>query len=189
MSLARTWLQQLSTSLDAYDSDEAANLKFWRQWVSETLSESAASGGTAIIVVKASHKLYLVNDGKVAHSYDCELGYGSAHQKMFSGDGATPEGKYRITAYRSRGSRYYKALNINYPNDADKRRFAENKAKGVISSRSRIGGLIEIHGHGGQGKDWTEGCIALTNDDLDNLMQHVSSGTPITIVRRSDRWP
>lgn len=189
MSLSRTWLSQLAKSMDQYDDQDSQFLPVWRRWVEETIADSRASGGYAVIIDKGKHRLYLVNAGKVIHTYNCELGYNAGHQKMFSGDGATPEGKYRITAYRPRGSRYYKALNINYPNDYDRKRFADNKAKGIISQRARIGGLIEIHGHGGQGKDWTEGCVALTNKEMDHIMQFVSNGTPVTIVRRSDRWP
>ncbi len=189
MTLSRTWLSKLAESMDKYDDQEAEYLKVWRRWVAETVADSRASGGYAVIIDKVKHSLYLVKAGAVIHTYPCELGYNSGHQKMFSGDGATPEGKYRISAYRPRGSRYYKALNINYPNDTDRKRFSDNKAKGIISQRARIGGLIEIHGHGGQGKDWTEGCVALTDKQMDHLMQYVSNGTPVTIVRRSDLWP
>lgn len=189
MGVSRTWLKRLAESMERYDDQDSEFIKVWRRWVAETVADSRATGGTAIIVDKSKHKLYLVRAGKVIHTYGCELGYNAGHQKMFSGDGATPEGKYRVTAYRPRGSRYYKALNINYPNDFDRKRFADNKAKGIISNRARIGGLIEIHGHGGQGKDWTEGCVALTNKEMDHIMQYVNSGTPVTIVRRSDQWP
>jgi len=90
---------------------------------------------------------------------------------------------------RHRGTRYYKALMINYPNERDRQIFAQNKSRGVISKRARIGGLIEIHGEGGRNDDWTEGCIALTNREMDQIMQYATVGTPVTIVRRSDRWP
>jgi len=49
--------------------------------------------------------------------------------------------------------------------------------------------LIEIHGEGGKNRDWTDGCIAMTNEDIDHLMQYSSVGMPVTIVRRSDLWP
>lgn len=186
---AREWLSRMSRVLTEYANDEASGLKLWRQWVQETVDESRRSGGTAIIVNKTAHKLYLLQGGKVVHSYDCELGYNSARQKYFSGDGATPEGKYHVTQARHRGSRYYKALMINYPNERDRQIFAQNKSRGVISKRARIGGLIEIHGEGGRNDDWTEGCVALTNREMDQIMQYATVGTPVTIVRRSDRWP
>jgi L,D-peptidoglycan transpeptidase YkuD (ErfK/YbiS/YcfS/YnhG family) len=186
----REALKRLSTVLAEFTNDEAKKLPVWRRWVEETIANSRATGGSAVIVDKSKHKTYLIKGGRIIHTYNCDLGYNSAHQKLFSGDGATPEGKYKVTAVKKNGSsKYYKALLIDYPNATDRSRFAENKARGVISSRARIGSLIEIHGEGGRGKDWTEGCVALTNKEMDQLMQYVGNGTPVTIVRRSDRWP
>jgi murein L,D-transpeptidase YafK len=189
LHLAQVWLQRLGKEIALYNSDESSQLRTWRRWVDETVADSRASGSYAVIVVKSTHKTYLVKGGSVIKSYSSELGYNAAHQKMFAGDGATPEGKYTVTLARRRGSRYYKALLLNYPNDSDELRFQSNKAKRVISARARIGGLIEIHGEGGRGLDWTEGCVALSNKDMDHLMQYVGIGTPVTIVRKSDRWP
>ncbi len=186
----KNFLQKMAAILADYDNDEAKKLNIWRRWVQETIDDSKASGGHAVIIDKAKHKTYLVQAGKVIHSYDSELGYNSAHQKLFSGDGATPEGKYLVTEVKTNGhSKYYKALLLNYPNAADRKRFQENRARGIISSKARIGGLIEIHGEGGKSRDWTEGCIALTSKDMDHIMQYVDIGTPVTIVRKSDRWP
>lgn len=186
----RESLHRLIETLAEYANDEAQKIKVWRRWVQETLEESRTKGIYAVIVDKFAHKTYLVQAGNLVHTYDCELGYNSVHQKLFAGDGATPEGKYQITAVKSRGnSKYYKALLINYPNAQDKKRFQENKRKGIISSHARIGGLIEIHGGGGRNEDWTEGCVALTNKEMDHLMQYVTVGTSVTIVRRSDKWP
>ncbi|MEW6051834.1 MAG: L,D-transpeptidase [Candidatus Zixiibacteriota bacterium] len=189
LGLGRTWLKKLSDAVTTADNDHATYIKIWRRWVAETIEQSRAAGSYAIIVDKSVHKTYLIKSGNLFKTYNCELGYGSARQKMFSGDGATPEGKYQVTLARHRGSRYYKALMINYPNESDQARFRENKARGVISHRARIGGLIEIHGEGGRGKDWTEGCVALTNKEMDSIMQYVTTGTPVTIVRRLDMWP
>lgn len=185
----KTALAKLAEIIAKTAEDEKREIKNWRIWVDETLRESNQKGAPAIIVDKSAHKLYLVKDGKLTLSFDCELGYNSARQKLFSGDGATPEGKYQITSVRHNGSRFYKALGINYPNAHDKRLFSENKSKGIISRRARIGSLIEIHGDGGKMKDWTNGCIALANNDIDRLMKHITPGTPVTIVRRSDLWP
>ncbi len=185
----RASLTELTRILEEYENDAAQKRKTWRRWVQETLESSRKSGGPVIVVDKSAHKLYLVKGGRVAHTYTCELGYNSVQQKYLAGDGATPEGQYYITSVRTTGSKYYKALNLNYPNELDKRRFRENKAKGFIASRAHIGGLIEIHGEGGRSKDWTNGCVALTNHDMDQLIAQVSVGTPVTIVRDSDQWP
>jgi L,D-peptidoglycan transpeptidase YkuD (ErfK/YbiS/YcfS/YnhG family) len=182
-------LHRLNMILTDYSNDIANKMKLWRRWVNETIEDSRADGSSAIIVDKSDHRLYLIQAGRLTKTYECELGYNSAVQKFFSGDGATPEGKYRITKYRPNGSAFHKALMINYPNDEDRKRFAENKSKGIISRNARIGALIEIHGEGGKSEDWTNGCVALKNGDIDHLMQFVSVGTPVTIVRKSDRWP
>lgn len=184
----RRSLHQLISLLAEYANDEAKNAAVWRRWVVETLNDSKANGGYSIIVDKAAHKTYLIRAGELVHTYKCELGYNSLHQKLFSGDGATPEGKYRISKIK-RASKYHRALLIDYPNQMDRNRFGENKRKGIISPSAHIGGLIEIHGGGGQNRDWTDGCVALTDREMDHIMRYVTVGTPVTIVRRSDRWP
>ena len=185
----RESLSKLSQILNEYANDEAQKIRIWRRWVQETIDNSRANGSTAIIVDKSAHKLYIVEGGKVARKFDCELGYNSGRQKFFSGDGATPEGQYIVTRTKHNGSKFYKALLINYPNQLDKKRFAENKSKGIISRYARIGALIEIHGNGGRNDDWTDGCVAVTNGQMDSIMQYATVGMPVTIVRRSDIWP
>lgn len=182
-------LDRLGETVESYASDGDQKISFWNAWVKETVEESRRSKTVALIVVKNSHRLYVVKGGKVLTSFACDLGYNAAHQKLFAGDGATPEGKYRITAVRPKGSKYYKALNLDYPNARDRHRFAENQSRGVISPDVGIGALIEIHGDGSRGNDWTDGCVALSNDDMDSLMTMVKNGTPVTIVRRVEVFP
>ena len=94
--------------------------------------------------------------------------------KRVAGDGATPEGVYRVTRKKSGGeTRYYKALLLSYPNAEDRERFERERALGRIAADALIGSLIEIHGEGGRGKNWTDGCVALTNDEMDELFEAV----------------
>jgi murein L,D-transpeptidase YafK len=79
-------------------------------------------------------------------------------------------------------SRYHRALLLDYPNAADRERFAAAKRRGEIPRGAGIGGLIEIHGEGGRGQNWTEGCVALSNRDMDDLFRRVGTGTRVTIV-------
>jgi L,D-peptidoglycan transpeptidase YkuD (ErfK/YbiS/YcfS/YnhG family) len=181
-------LRRLENSVAEYINDEAQKIGVWRAWVHGTLQKSKAGGTYAIIIDKSAHKAYLIKSGKLVHSYKCELGYNSAHQKLFAGDGATPEGTYRVTKV-NHNSKFHKALMINYPNQTDLRRLGENKSKGIISRYARAGALIEIHGEGGKNRDWTDGCVALENNDIDHLIKYAAVGTPVTIVRKSDRWP
>ena len=103
--------------------------------------------------------------------------------KAQAGDRATPEGHYRIVARKDQGqSRYHKALLLDYPNEVDRRRLAAAKRQGLVSMKARLGGLIEIHGEGGRGEDWTNGCVAVTNANMDVLFGLVKVGTPVTII-------
>ncbi len=185
----KVYIESIAREMADYAEDEARELAGWRNWVKETIAQSRASGKSAIIVDKNAHKLYLLKNGNIHKTFRCELGYNSSGQKYFAGDGATPEGRYRVTQIRHNGSIYYKALMLDYPNDADRKRFAKNKRQGIIAKNARIGGLIEIHGDGGRKRDWTNGCVALKNSDMDSLIPEVEAGTPVTIVRKSDRWP
>ncbi len=185
---SRNLLKQVGKALEDHEADEARLLPIWRRWVNETVELSRRTGGYVVIVDKTAHQTYLVKAGRIVKTYESELGYNSARQKLFSGDAATPEGKYRVVR-ENNASMYYRALLLDYPNASDRERFSENKRRGVISPRARIGGWIEIHGDGGKSRDWTQGCVALTNRDMDHIMQYVGVGTPVTIVRKSDQWP
>ena len=182
----RGYLRQVARALAERDVAEAPFLAVWRRWIDETVAASRASGGHAVIVDKGSHRAYLLRAGRIIDTYRCDLGYNSARQKMYAGDGATPEGKYHVTNVLTR-SRYFKALRINYPNGDDLRRHADARRRKQI--RGSVGGLIEIHGEGGRNEDWTMGCVALTNRDMEDLMRKVGIGTPVTIVRRAGSWP
>jgi len=181
-------LTELDKRYDKYLNQSAARLEHWRANVRETKEHSRETGQVAIIVDKTAHKLHLVQNGKVTKSYACDLGYSSASEKRLSGDGATPEGMYKVTEVRHH-SQYYKALLLNYPNDSDRERFRQNQREGNIPRRARIGSLIEIHGDGGLGKDWTEGCVAVSNAQMDELMSHAFKGMWVTIVRMTESVP
>jgi len=127
--------------------------------------------------------LYVYQSGKVIRSYDAEFGPNWMAHKERTGDRATPEGNYRIVSKKERGSTiYHKAMLLDYPNAEDRVRFAAKKRKGLISRNAGIGNLIEIHGNGGKGFDWTIGCIGLRDRDIDDLYRLVGSGTRVTIV-------
>jgi hypothetical protein len=184
----RNELRNMESAIAEYANDEAQKIGVWRRWVKETLDQSRAGGTYALIIDKSAHKAHLVKGGELVRSYNCELGYNSARQKLFAGDGATPEGTYYVTKVKV-GSKFHHALLINFPNQMDLRRLRDNKDKGIISHWARAGALIEIHGQGGKNRDWTDGCVALSDRDIDHLMQFASVGMPVTIIRRSDLWP
>ena len=163
-------------------SDYFEGLSKWRRWADETIAWSKNNNASVIIVDKFAHTLYVYQGGKLKREFNSELGPKWIGTKQYRGDKATPEGRYHITKKKTRHqTKYYKALLINYPNDEDQARYSANVKKGSIPKRG-IGNLIEIHGGGGKGINWTDGCVALTNDDIDRLFEMVSVGTPVTIV-------
>ncbi len=161
-------------------SDPAAIGK-WRRMMDDTIAWSRRTGAPAIVVSKEAHQLTLYDNGRPVRSYRIDLGSNSVRDKVYAGDNATPEGRYRITA-KLVNSGYYKGLLLNYPNEEDRAQFARMRRAGELSARANIGGDIEIHGEGGRGKDWTRGCVAMQNRDMDDLYAKVGVGTPVTII-------
>lgn len=159
------------------------NLRHWRALVASTIDDSKTNGETALIVDKLARKLHVYRAGRRVATYAAELGAKGLKQKLHSGDQATPEGRYRVREVRGpRHTNFYKALLIDYPNAEDRARYAWGQRTGQVPRRAGIGSLIEIHGDGGQGRDWTDGCVALKNSDMDRVFEQVRVGTPVTIV-------
>ncbi|MBN1465821.1 L,D-transpeptidase family protein [candidate division KSB1 bacterium] len=160
-----------------------ANLPEWQQWTHETIEWSRQYAQVAIIVEKMKSRCLLYAAGKVIKEYAAEFGSEWIGHKRQRGDETTPEGQYFVTIKKGPASTsYYKALEINYPNEKDIIKFQEAKRAGLIAKDAAIGGLIEIHGEGGKGANWTQGCIALKNEDMDELFDLAQIGTPVTIV-------
>jgi len=134
-----------------------------------------------IVVEKSDRKLTVYEKGKVVKTYSISIGKIPQGAKEVEGDMKTPEGLYVINDKNS-NSGYHKNLGISYPNNDDIER-AEKLGKSP-------GGLIKIHGiKNGYGwigrlhllKDWTLGCIAVTDKEIDELYKMVPIGTPIEI--------
>ncbi len=155
----------------------------WRRWIEDTRAWSRKSGRPAILVLKEKNLLVLLSRGAPSRRYAAEIGANALGVKARQGDRATPEGRYRIVRKKDRGqSRYHRALLLDYPNAEDRARFAAARKRGEIPAGASIGNLIEIHGDGGRGQNWTDGCVALANDDMDALFARVGVGTRVTIV-------
>lgn len=135
-----------------------------------------------IVIEKSKHRLTLYFKGIAIRTYPVSLGFSPIGPKIKAGDGKTPEGVYYISAKRAK-SHYHKGLLISYPNDIDRQRA---KKLGVKS-----GGDIMIHGlkNGmawiGESHllyNWTLGCIALTDPEIDQIFEAVSVKTPVIIL-------
>ena len=155
----------------------------WKKWIDKTLSDSRKTRSYSIIIDKFSRKCVIYRGGIKKYEFNAELSQNWVGTKRAKGDKATPEGMYKIARKFEKGkTKYYKALLLDYPNDEDKKRFKSEVESGTLPSSSKIGGLIEIHGEGGKGIDWTEGCIALTDKEMDIVYRIAKTGTPVTIV-------
>ena len=132
-----------------------------------------------IVVDKSDRVLILYKAGKEMDRYTgIKLGDAPGGHKQFEGDEKTPEGQYTING-RNPASRYHLSLRVSYPNAAD-RAFAKKRGKSP-------GGDIFIHGQPNGSPvnrlnyDWTDGCIALSNAEIETLWKQVADGTVITI--------
>ncbi|MDP2336349.1 MAG: L,D-transpeptidase [Bacteroidota bacterium] len=154
----------------------------WKNLANDAISASR-DGNKVILVDKVAHILYVYQSGKAIRSFDAEFGPNWMAHKERNGDRATPEGTYHVASEKTHGRTiYHKALLLDYPNAEDRRMFALKKKNGSLSRSAGIGNLIEIHGNGGKGFDWTIGCIGLQDRDIDDLCRLVGPGTRVTIV-------
>lgn len=140
---------------------------------------------TEVFVFKETRKMYLMHHNKALKEYDIDLGFAPEGHKEQKGDGRTPEGTYYVDR-RNPNSSYHLSLGINYPNDTDRE---SAKEAGV-----NPGGDIFIHGgpraasEKGR-RDWTAGCIAVKDKEIEDIYAMVRDGTPIHIVPVSTPKP
>ena len=130
---------------------------------------------TKVEVHKADRKMYLLHGTQVLKVYKIHLGGNPVGPKQFEGDGKTPEGGYFIT-HRNPNSAYHLSLGISYPNETD-RAYAKEQNK-------EPGGDIFIHGantNGSSRGNWTVGCIAVSDNKIEEIYAMVQPGTPINI--------
>ncbi|MEY6431959.1 L,D-transpeptidase family protein [Thioalkalicoccus limnaeus] len=137
-----------------------------------------------VIVEKSARRLRLMNNGDAFREYRVSLGGNPIGHKVREGDQRTPEGDYLLN-WRNPNSRFHKSIHISYPNQQDIQ-FARYLGHNP-------GGLIMIHGLPNHivseqvrreyiGRDWTDGCIAVTNEEMDEIWNLVRDGTPIRIL-------
>lgn len=141
---------------------------------------------TRVVVYKAERRMDLIHFDTVLKSYKVQLGGAPFGHKEREGDRRTPEGDYIIDR-RNPNSRFHLSIGIDYPNEADREHARVNGW--------RPGGDIFIHGRGPRFKkvrgDWTDGCISVTDRQMEDIYAMVRDGTPITIFasqqQESDR--
>jgi murein L,D-transpeptidase YafK len=154
----------------------------------------ACTHGPSILVEKAARRLIFFKDGKEARRFRVGLGFAPVGTKASQGDGKTPEGAYRVCRKNPK-SRFHLSLGLNYPTPSDAeaglkagritkaqadRIVAASRGSGCPPWDSPLGGEIFIHGCGSS-SDWTLGCVALNDPDMDFLYEACPVGTPVEI--------
>ena len=148
----------------------------------------------SIVVKKARRELLLYSSDKLVRTYHIGLGLSPVGDKVCAGDRRTPEGDFYIFTKNDK-SAFYLSLGVSYPNTPHAERglrdglISRGQYQSIISAvkskrtppqNTRLGGDIYIHGNGAQ-SDWTWGCVALENEDIRELFDAVTVGTPVTI--------
>ncbi len=136
-----------------------------------------------VVVKKAERKLYLYRGSEILKTYRIALGKQPDGHKAREGDSRTPEGLYTLD-WRNPNSRFHRSIHISYPSTSDDRNARERG--------DSPGGAIMIHGQPSswvektkllfKEDDWTEGCIAVQNHEMDEIWEAVEDGTPIEII-------
>lgn len=136
-----------------------------------------------VLVKKSERKLFLISNGKPYREFRVAMGPKPRGPKMAAGDERTPEGEYTLDR-KNEESAFYKSIRISYPNEVDRARAAK-------AGIDNPGGAIMIHGQPTKDKqwpediaqtfNWTNGCIAVTDSQMDEIWAAVDVGTPITI--------
>ncbi len=157
-----------------------------------------------ILISKKNHELIVERAGEVVKKYHIATGKGGKGTKHKQGDSKTPQGVYRIANFKE-SSRFYYFIQLDYPNLVDawygyknktidandfKRIATAYKNREAPPQDTKLGGFIGIHGLGEENEkkltihkeiNWTEGCIALTNSEINDLRKYVDVGTPVII--------
>ncbi|MBP5980282.1 MAG: L,D-transpeptidase family protein [Halomonas sp.] len=150
-------------------------------WLLIFLATPALAGVDLVKVDKSYNRMYLLDGDEVVREFHVALGGSPQGHKVQEGDQRTPEGHY-VLDYKKEDSSAYRSMHVSYPNEADT---AHAESLGVSP-----GGFIMVHGQFNwlgwlapitQRFNWTNGCIALTNAEMDEFMELVKVGTPIHI--------
>ena len=165
---------------------------------SATNGSDGYTGYPVIEIWKAERKLQLRQGDSLIGQFRVALGQQPRYGKEIQGDGRTPVGRYYISDKKS-GSRFHRFLGISYPNLDDAERgyrrrlidagewadiFFANLRGDAPPSRTVLGGRVGIHGYGGRPYlpiDWTAGCIAVSDDDIEFIYERVPVGTAVII--------
>jgi len=170
-----------------------------------SFTPALASEKIEVVIDRSEHKLIVKKEGTTLRTFKVALGSGGRKAKLHEGDHKTPKGTYRISKVRD-SQRFHMFLQLDYPNMDDAKRALKNHTitrqeyRKILEAHNygrlppqntALGGAIGIHGIGHETKDkleihqvadWTQGCIALRNDEVEELSRFIHVGTTVTII-------
>ncbi len=153
------------------------------------VSSSLPKSPIKIVVDKSSYELYVYDAEGWFATYPVVFGNPSLEDKKMEGDRNTPEGTFKIVNKRVH-DKWDRYLGLDYPTKESLEKFISRKKRGEIPSSAKPGGGIGIHGTWPKDdfvvdryKNWTNGCISLKNEDVEDLYSYIPVGTPITIKK------
>ena len=165
----------------------------------------AAEDVIELVVIRSEHRLVVKKGDVTLQSFNVALGSAGKKEKLKMGDRATPLGEYRISKIRD-SDKFHKFIQINYPNMDDAQRALKSKLitkqqyRKILQAHllgemppqnTALGGALGLHGIGNETKekldihqnfDWTQGCIAMRNEEIDRLSRSIAVGTKIKII-------
>ena len=148
---------------------------------------SEPTGTVYLIVDKSDYELQVYDDEGWYATYPVVFGSTSLDDKMMEGDRKTPEGSFKIVRKKPH-EKWHKMLMLDYPNKESWEKFNRRKAEGIIPKSARIGGGIALHGTWPNDElvvddytNWTQGCVSLRNEDLDEIFEFIQPGTRVVI--------
>lgn len=170
------------------DKIDAANYYNYGIPITQIIRGPIYNNNFSIIVQKSSYTLFLKYSGKLIKSYPCVFGGDPINDKRMMGDMCTPEGNFYITDIRDHFI-WGHFIEIDYPNMNSWLKHDQAKYYNSIPADADIGGDIGLHGvadgleyYVEAKNNWTEGCVALKNNDVNELATHLAVGTPVKIV-------
>jgi murein L,D-transpeptidase YafK len=160
-----------------------------KKTIRHRLFNNGLEGIPYIIIDKSDYELRVYDDEGWFATYPVVFGTKSLDDKMIEGDRKTPEGTYRIASKRPH-EKWDRMMLLDFPTRSDYEKFNQRKAKGLIPKNAKIGGGIGIHGTWNRDEmavdyfqNWTNGCISLKNDEIEELYSLIPLGTKVTIQR------
>jgi lipoprotein-anchoring transpeptidase ErfK/SrfK len=154
-----------------------------------TSSKTMPVAPVRIVIDKSSYELYVYDKLGWFATYPVVFGNNSLEDKKMEGDRLTPEGSFKIANKRVH-EKWDRYMGLNYPTQESLAKFNQRKQRGEVPSNASPGGGIGIHGTWphedfviDRYKNWTNGCISLKNEDIEDLYSYVPIGTPVTIKK------